>query len=65
MIRAAILDDYQDVALKFADWSAIAKDVEIKVFDKPFDQPGRGRSRRCRALPSSSACASARRSRAG
>ena len=36
MIRAAILDDYQNVALSFADWSAIAKDVEIKVFDNPF-----------------------------
>jgi phosphoglycerate dehydrogenase-like enzyme len=36
MIRAAILDDYQNVAMKFADWSTIAKDVEIKVFDKPF-----------------------------
>ena len=36
MVRAAILDDYQNVALKFADWSAVAKDVEIKVFDKPF-----------------------------
>lgn len=36
MLKAAILDDYQDVALKFADWSAIAKDVELNVFDKPF-----------------------------
>ena len=36
MVRAAILDDYQNVALKFADWSPIAKDVEIKVFNKPF-----------------------------
>jgi phosphoglycerate dehydrogenase-like enzyme len=36
MVRAAILDDYQNVALKFADWSKISKDVEIKVFDKPF-----------------------------
>ena len=36
MLKAAILDDYQGVALKLAEWSAIAKDVEIKVFDKPF-----------------------------
>jgi D-3-phosphoglycerate dehydrogenase len=36
MIRAAILDDYQNVALTFADWSPIAKDVEIKVFNEPF-----------------------------
>ena len=34
--KAAILDDYQNVALKFADWSKITSDVEIKVFDKPF-----------------------------
>ena len=36
MVRAAILDDYQKVALKFADWSAIAKDVEVKVFNAPL-----------------------------
>src|SRR5262252_3831632 len=36
MLRAAILDDYQNVALGFADWSSITKDVEIKVFNKPF-----------------------------
>ena len=30
--RCAIIDDYQNVALKLADWSKIAKDVEIKVF---------------------------------
>jgi phosphoglycerate dehydrogenase-like enzyme len=31
-MRCAILDDYQDVALKMADWSAVSRDVEIKVF---------------------------------
>jgi D-3-phosphoglycerate dehydrogenase len=36
MIRAAILDDYQNVAMSFADWSPIAKDVEVKVFTEPF-----------------------------
>jgi D-3-phosphoglycerate dehydrogenase len=36
MLKAAILDDYQNVALSYADWSKIAKDVEIKVFNKPF-----------------------------
>ena len=30
--RCAILDDYQNVALKLADWCKITKDVEIKVF---------------------------------
>src|SRR6476659_6275811 len=36
MVRAAILDDYQNVAMGFADWSSITKDVEIKVFNKTF-----------------------------
>jgi phosphoglycerate dehydrogenase-like enzyme len=30
--RCAILDDYQNVALKLADWSKITKDVDNKVF---------------------------------
>jgi D-3-phosphoglycerate dehydrogenase len=33
--RCAILDDYQNVALKLADWSVL-KDVEVKVFNEPF-----------------------------
>jgi D-3-phosphoglycerate dehydrogenase len=36
MIRAAILDDYQNVAKSMANWSPIAKDVEITVFNEPF-----------------------------
>jgi D-3-phosphoglycerate dehydrogenase len=36
MVRAAILDDYQNVALKMADWSSVAKDVEVKVFSTPL-----------------------------
>ncbi|HVZ52671.1 MAG TPA: D-2-hydroxyacid dehydrogenase family protein [Pseudolabrys sp.] len=39
MLRAAILDDYQNVALSLADWSALGKDVELTVFDKPFAGP--------------------------
>ena len=35
-VKGAILDDYQNVAMKFADWSPVAKDVELKVFNKPF-----------------------------
>jgi D-3-phosphoglycerate dehydrogenase len=31
--RCAILDDYQNVALKLADWGRITGDVEIKVFN--------------------------------
>ena len=35
-VKGAILDDYQNVAMKFADWSPVAKEVELKVFNKPF-----------------------------
>jgi phosphoglycerate dehydrogenase-like enzyme len=34
--RCAILDDYQKVALSYADWSKVAGDVEVKVFNEPF-----------------------------
>ena len=33
-VRCAILDDYQNVALKSADWSKIEGDVETKVFSE-------------------------------
>jgi phosphoglycerate dehydrogenase-like enzyme len=32
MTRVAVLDDYQDVALKMADWRALPADVEVTVF---------------------------------
>ena len=32
MPRVAVLDDYQDVALKMADWSALPSDVDVSVF---------------------------------
>jgi D-3-phosphoglycerate dehydrogenase len=32
--RLAILDDYQNVALKLADWSKVKGDLDITVFDK-------------------------------
>lgn len=35
-IRCAILDDYQNVALKLADWASLKDKIEITVFDKPF-----------------------------
>jgi phosphoglycerate dehydrogenase-like enzyme len=35
-LRCAILDDYQNVALKLADWSAIGDRIDVTVFDKPF-----------------------------
>jgi len=34
--RCAILDDYQNVALKMADWSSVRSDLDIKVFDTPL-----------------------------
>src|SRR6202000_3439762 len=34
VLRCAILDDYQNVALKLADWSKVTKDVEIKVYNE-------------------------------
>jgi phosphoglycerate dehydrogenase-like enzyme len=37
--RCAILDDYQNVVLKLADWSKVAADLDIKVFNDPFGSP--------------------------
>ena len=34
--RCAILDDYQNVALSYADWSSLAPEVDIKIFNQPF-----------------------------
>ena len=40
MIRVAILDDYQQVALQLADWRGLDPDAEIRVFpDHLFDEP--------------------------
>jgi len=32
MVRVAVLDDYQNVARKMADWSVLPADVEVEVF---------------------------------
>jgi phosphoglycerate dehydrogenase-like enzyme len=37
--RCAILDDYQNVALTAADWSKVAGDVDIKVFNEHLGGP--------------------------
>src|SRR5258705_7522421 len=37
-LKIAILDDYQNVALSIADWSAVAKKAEITVFNDHIDQ---------------------------
>ena len=35
-LRCAVLDDYQDVALSLADWSALAKDIEVRSLHSHF-----------------------------
>ncbi|HVG51254.1 MAG TPA: D-2-hydroxyacid dehydrogenase family protein, partial [Xanthobacteraceae bacterium] len=38
-MKIAILDDYQHVALKMADWSGLARRCEIDVVDRPLQVP--------------------------
>jgi D-3-phosphoglycerate dehydrogenase len=38
-VRCAILDDYQNVVLKVADWSSLKDDIEIKVFHEHLGGP--------------------------
>jgi hypothetical protein len=38
-MKAAILDDYQNVALKLADWCAVARRAEITVFSEHLADP--------------------------
>ena len=33
MVRVGVLDDYQDVAMKMADWSVLPPDAEVRVFN--------------------------------
>src|SRR5260370_2029463 len=37
-VKIAIVDDYQNVALSIADWSAVAKKTDITVFNDHIDQ---------------------------
>jgi phosphoglycerate dehydrogenase-like enzyme len=37
-LKIAILDDYQNVALRIADWSAVTKKADITVFNDHIDQ---------------------------
>ena len=39
MTHVAILDDYQNIALKLADWSPLAGQVEPVSFTAPFESP--------------------------
>jgi phosphoglycerate dehydrogenase-like enzyme len=34
VLRCAVLDDYQNVALKLADWSRVKGEIEVKVFNE-------------------------------
>ena len=38
-MKIAILDDYQHVALKMADWSGIAKHHQVDIINKPLEVP--------------------------
>ncbi|HEX3937056.1 MAG TPA: D-2-hydroxyacid dehydrogenase family protein [Xanthobacteraceae bacterium] len=38
-VRCAILDDYQNVVLKVADWSKVKGDIDIKVFNEHLGGP--------------------------
>ncbi len=38
-VRCAVLDDYQNVVLKVADWSKVKGDVDIKVFNEHLGGP--------------------------
>ena len=38
-MKLAVLDDYQNVALQFADWSAVARRCEIARFDRNLAVP--------------------------
>jgi phosphoglycerate dehydrogenase-like enzyme len=39
--RCAILDDYQNVALKLGDWASLASEVEVKVFNDHIADRGK------------------------
>ena len=38
-MKIAILDDYQNVAMKFADWSPVANKADITVFNDHLSEP--------------------------
>jgi hypothetical protein len=39
MMKIAVLDDYQNVALKSADWSPVAERAEITAFNDHLSDP--------------------------
>jgi phosphoglycerate dehydrogenase-like enzyme len=44
-MKIAVLDDYQGVALKLADWSEVAKRAQLDVFGDHLGDPGEVRKR--------------------
>jgi phosphoglycerate dehydrogenase-like enzyme len=40
MVRVAVLDDYQDVALQMADWSVLPPDTKVQVFRNHLSDQG-------------------------
>jgi D-3-phosphoglycerate dehydrogenase len=48
--RIAILDDYQNVSLKLADWGKIGKDVEIKVYSEAVRRTPEDTIRDCKGF---------------
>lgn len=49
-VRIAILDDYQNVALKLADWGKLGKDVEIKVYSDAVRRTNEDTVRDCKGF---------------
>ncbi len=49
-VRVAILDDYQNVALKLADWGKLGKDVEVKVFNEAVRRTNEDTIRDCKGF---------------
>ena len=39
MVRVAVLDDYQGVALEMADWSVLPPDTQVQVFNDHLSSP--------------------------
>jgi phosphoglycerate dehydrogenase-like enzyme len=39
MFRVAVLDDWQGVARRSADWSALERRAQVDFFEQPFDEP--------------------------
>src|SRR5215470_4311694 len=49
-VRIAILDDYQNVALKLADWSKLGKEADIKVYSEPVNRTPEDTIRDCKGF---------------